>query len=182
MRSAESFIGQPVRSLQTMLQVLQKSGQSLPVIIPDGIYGQDTVSAVTAFQRQNNLPITGVTDLDTWERITDAYRAALIEIEKAPYVEVPLPNGMVMGYGDSSPYLFLVQSMLTVLANGYRCFEAPTHSGVIDTKTTNALHSFQELNGIRASGALDRMTWKHLAKQFTLEASRQSRSSEFHGF
>ena len=181
MRPPESFIGQPVRSLQTMLQILVHAGHKLPVVIPDGIYGRNTVAAITAFQRQNNLPITGITDLDTWEAIVAAYQTALIEVEKPPYIEVPLPSGMVFGYGDSSPYLYLVQGMLTVLSNGYLDCDPIPPSGVIDTATSNALRSFQTLAGINTTGALDRTTWKHLTKQFTLEANRQSRANKHTG-
>ena len=39
MRPAESFIEQPVRSLQTMLRVLAEDDQRLPTVVPDGIYG-----------------------------------------------------------------------------------------------------------------------------------------------
>lgn len=177
MRPPESFVGQPVRSLQTMLQILINAGHTLPSVIPDGIYGRNTVAAVTAFQRQNNLPITGVTDLDTWEAIVEAYQEAIIEIENPPYVEVPLSSRAVYGYGDSSPYLYLVQSMLTVLTNGYLTCEAPSQTGVIDTATINALRDFQTLAGLDATGALDRVTWKHLTKQFTLEANRQARAN-----
>ena len=52
MRPNESFIAQPVRSLQTMLRVIAEQDGDLPSAVPDGIYGNDTVAAVTAFQRR----------------------------------------------------------------------------------------------------------------------------------
>ncbi len=45
----ESFVGQPVRSLQTMLRIIAQQDAMQPGIIPDGIYGQQTVAAVSAF-------------------------------------------------------------------------------------------------------------------------------------
>ena len=48
MRPNESFVGQPVRSLQTMLRVIAEQDGALPSVVPDGIYGNDTVAAVTA--------------------------------------------------------------------------------------------------------------------------------------
>ena len=50
MREPESFIGQPIRSLQTMLRVIAENDPSHERIIPDGIYGPETVSAVSTFQ------------------------------------------------------------------------------------------------------------------------------------
>ena len=69
MRPGESFVGQPIRSLQTMLRVIAERDDRQPTIIPDGIYGPDTMTAVSAFQRNHGMPITGVADQDTWESI-----------------------------------------------------------------------------------------------------------------
>ena len=42
MKPTESFLGQPIRSLQTMLRVLAENDDEYKVLIPDGIYGPDT--------------------------------------------------------------------------------------------------------------------------------------------
>ena len=70
MRPNESFIGQPVRSLQTMLRVLAEQDERQPSVVPDGIYGPNTVTAVSAFQRRSGLPVTGITDLATAESLS----------------------------------------------------------------------------------------------------------------
>ena len=73
MRPDESFLQQPIRSLQTMLRVLAELDDRYLPVIPDGIYGQSTIAAVSNFQKNHGLPVTGVTDLDTWERISAEY-------------------------------------------------------------------------------------------------------------
>ena len=78
MRPGESFVGQPVRSLQTMLRVVAQTEDAQPSLIPDGIYGPQTTAAVSAFQRNRGLPATGVTDQATWDAIVAAYEPALI--------------------------------------------------------------------------------------------------------
>ena len=69
MRPDESFIDQPIRSLQTMLRVIARKDPAIPAVIPDGIYGQDTMRAVTAFQQLYGVPVTGIADQQTWEAI-----------------------------------------------------------------------------------------------------------------
>ena len=59
MRPGESFVMQPVRSLQTMLRVIAEDDNTLPTVVPDGIYGPSTMQAVSAFQRKYSLPVTG---------------------------------------------------------------------------------------------------------------------------
>ena len=88
MRPAESFIEQPVRSLQTMLRVLSENDSALPTVVPDGIYGPTTMHAVTAFQRQNGLPVTGIVDQRTWDAIVQVYEIAIIQVGKAEPIEI----------------------------------------------------------------------------------------------
>ncbi len=175
MRPPESFIGQSVRSLQTMLRVIAENDGHLPSIVPDGIYGPATMTSVSAFQRQHGLPVTGVTDQATWEAIVDAYDLAIVQVGKAAPIEIILEPGQVFCRGSSSPYLYLAQSMLQVLSQDYCNLQAPDHCGVLDTSTADALAAFQILAGLNPTGELDRMTWKYLVHHFTLIANRRSR-------
>lgn len=168
MRPPESFVGQPVRSLQTMLRVISEDDSRLPTVVPDGIYGPTTMTAVSAFQRQYGLPVTGIVDQQTWERIVDIYEPALIRVGKAEPIEIIMDPGQIYRRGDSSPYLYLLQSMLTQLSRDHPTIEAPTHSGILDDETAKSLLAFQILAGLEATGELDKITWKHLSKQFTL--------------
>ena len=103
MRPEDSFIEQPVRSLQTMLRVLAEDNKMQPTVVPDGIYGPDTTQAITTFQRRYGLPITGITNQQTWDRIVLEYESALIRISEAQPIEVIMDPGKVYRYGDSSP-------------------------------------------------------------------------------
>ena len=53
------LIGQPVRSLQTMLRELSFLYDFLPRLTPDGIFGERTLEAVMLFQREFFPPVTG---------------------------------------------------------------------------------------------------------------------------
>lgn len=175
MRPAESFIGQPVRSLQTMLRVLSKKDPSLPTVIPDGIYGPSTMQAVAAFQRKNELPGTGITDQATWNLIADAYDIAIVDIDQAESIEILIDPGVVYKEGDSNPYIYLLQSILTQLSNDHASIDTPPHTGVLDRQTAKSLSQFQELANISPTGQLDKFTWKHLVKQFALNAHHNLR-------
>ena len=174
MRQGESFVGQPVRSLQTMLRVLARDDPRLPAVVPDGIYGPATMNAVSAFQRQNGLPVTGVTDQITWERIVAAYEPSQIRVEKAQYIEIILDPGQVFRAGDANPYIYLLQSMLTQLSQDHPQIIAPGHSGVMDADTVDSLAGFQGLAGLPVTGEADKITWKHLSRHFTLNAHHKA--------
>ncbi len=174
MRPQESFIEQPVRSLQTMLRVIAQDDRSLPTVIPDGIYGPDTMTAVSAFQRKYGLPITGITDQITWDTIVSVYEPSLVRIGKAQPIEVLLDAGQVLSMGDSNPYVSLAQAMLMQLSEMNSAIVPPDVTGVVDTATADAVSEFQKLSGLAVTGEIDRITWKHLVLHFTLDAHRRN--------
>ena len=173
MRPNDSFVSQPIRSLQTMLRVIAEDDPTLPTVIPDGVYDQETITAVSAFQRRNGLPVTGVADQATWESVVDIYEEALVRIGKAAPIEIVLDPNQVFRLGDSSPYLYLLQSMLTYLSLSHPGITTPPHNGVLDSPTAEALAGFQLLAGLPPTGEMDKLTWKYLVNQFTLNANRQ---------
>lgn len=171
MRPPESFIGQPIRSLQTMLRVLAENDETYVPIIPDGIYGPETVRAVSTFQRNHGLPVTGMTDLATWEAVVSKYEPARIEQDAAHPLYIILEPKQVIRKGERHPNLYLVQAMLIVLAQIYESILPPESTGLLDDATADALVSFQALSALPMTGNLDKNTWKHLTLQYPLAAA-----------
>lgn len=178
MRPEESFISQPIRSLQTMLRVIAEDDASVPTVIPDGVYSRDTITAVSAFQRRFGIPSTGVTDQDTWDSIVEVYEDALIRVDKAAPIEIIFDPGQVFRLGDRSPYLYLMQSMLLYLSLSHPAISTPPHNGMLDSATAESLSGFQVLSGLSPTGDLDRKTWKYLVNLFTLNANLSNRQDE----
>lgn len=171
MRPDESFIQQPIRSLQTMLRVLSERDRQYLAVIPDGIYGQSTVAAVSAFQRNHGLPVTGVTDQLTWDAIAAEYEPALIHVTEAEPLWIILNPNQILRRGESSPYLYVAQALLLVLSQIYASIARPEVTGILDELTADALASFQELSGLPMTGELDKITWQQLALHFPLAAN-----------
>lgn len=65
--------GQKVQQMQEQLNLIGEFYNAIPVLTPDGIYGERTVEAVRVFQRLFDLPQTGIVDFPTWYRISDKY-------------------------------------------------------------------------------------------------------------
>ena len=176
MRPDESFVEQPVRSLQTMLRIISEDDPRLPTVIPDGIYGPATMIAVTAFQRREGIPVTGITDENTWTRIVAAYEPALIRVGKAEPIEILLEPGQVIILGESSPYVYLMQGMLAQLSQDHRDISQPGFDGILGPDTADSLRGFQQLAALPVTGTLDRITWQHLVRQFTLNAAHNAQT------
>ena len=74
--------GTPVRNLQNMLREISLFYNNIPLIIPDGIFGERTTETVRAFQEAYSLPATGEVDLITFEEIVRIKRLAEEGIKK----------------------------------------------------------------------------------------------------
>lgn len=170
MKPDESFLSQPIRSLQTMLRILAEQDDRYETLIPDGIYGPATVSAVSRFQRMNGLPVTGVTDQRTWDSVVSAHEAARIQVLEAELLEVVLDTNQQLRRGERHPHVRLVQALLAVLQDTYGSIGPVSHTGILDEPTSQALGTFQALSGLKVTGNLDKQTWKHLALQYPLAA------------
>lgn len=173
MREPESFISQPIRSLQTMLRVIAENDPLHERVIPDGIYGPETVGAVSTFQRLHGIPVTGVTDNATWDTIVEVYEEAIIQQAEAYPLFIVMNPKQVIRRGERHPNVYLVQAILAVLSDSYQSIGKPEFTGILDSTTSDSLASFQELSGLPMTGNLDKHTWKQLALQYPLAANLQ---------
>ncbi len=168
MRPPESFIAQPIRSLQTMLRIIGEDAGYTDNVVPDGIYGSSTMDAVSRFQRDYGLPVTGVTDQSTWEAIVTQYRPALVRINPAQPLQLILNPNQILRRGQSHPYLYLIQTMLLALSEIYGSVPVPQITGILDLPTAESIAAFQYLSNLPETGEVDKITWKHLALQYPL--------------
>ena len=178
MRPAESFIGQPIRSLQTMLRVIAEDDPSHLRLIPDGIYGPETVAAITRFQQKQGLPVTGVTDQRTWDAIVESYTPALVRQDSAWPLYILMDPGQVIRRNERHPNIYLIQGILAALSEIYGSISPPALTGTLDEATAEALTAFQQLSGLPETGHADKITWKHLALQYPLASAQTPGASD----
>ena len=170
MKPQESFVDQPIRSLQTMLRTIARIEPGQMNVMPDGIYGSQTAAAVRSFQRRMGLNPTGVVDQNTHAHIVRDYERAQVETAQAHPIRVTLEPGQVLRRGEGHPAVYLVQAMLTVLHDLVPSIPKPTHSGRLDAATTESLASFQTYADLPPTGELNKRTWKELSLHFSLAA------------
>lgn len=170
MRPDESFVGQPIRALQTMLRTIAQVDENQINVIPDGVYSQQTVDAVRSFQENKGLPPTGTADQNTWEKIVEAYRPARTEMLPAQPVYISLNPGKSFRRGDRHHHISLIQAMLQLLSRVYSQFPDLGLTGQFDGPTEEAVRLLQTLSGLPVNGILDKNTWKYLVLHHALAA------------
>lgn len=65
--------------LQLMLNTLSTAHPEIIAVEADGEFGPSTTAAVIAFQSLFGLPVTGIVDEDTWDKIVQVYQLYLME-------------------------------------------------------------------------------------------------------
>ena len=166
--------GQPVRSLQYMLNQLAIHNTKLVRLAVDGIFGERTLEAVMVFQRENNIPVTGVVDMGTWDAIRDAYLQAELSYGAPPPLNV-LPSGTyTAGEGAESEPMLIVQAMFASLTKKVSNFQ-PCHkfNGCNDGETHANIRIVQGLAGLPVNGVLDRATWSFLVQLYQALVTRE---------
>ena len=162
------LIGQPVRSLQTMLRELSYRYDFLPRLTPDGVFGERTLEAVMLFQREFFPPVTGRVDQATWDAIAALY------LRTRAYLAGPRP---LRGYPDGdftvqpdqdSVHLYLVQSMFRALARLLTGLQSAPVTGQNDAATQHNIRWVQQLDGRPQTGVLDQDSWNTISRLYTL--------------
>lgn len=158
----DMVINAPVKGLQTMLQAIAYALDTIPVVNPDGIFDSATEKAVRAFQQEYGLPVTGVVDEQTFNRIVEIYALAreLLAVAEAPVLHFPVP--LVITPGQSHPHVYLVQAMFTALHNEFPDYQSLNLTGTLDQKTEYNLRLLQQQSGLPVTGKLDKITWNRL--------------------
>ena len=164
--------GQPVRSLQYMLNQLAIHDPKLVRLAVDGVFGERTLEAVMVFQREYHPPVTGVVNLDTWDAIREAYIQIQLLYGAPPPLNV-LPNGTyTVDQGAEGEPVLIVQAMFAALTKKVSNFKSCKINGCNDGETHANIRVVQGLAGLPVTGVLDRATWSFLVQLYQALVTR----------
>ena len=163
---ATQFDRDAVTNLQKYLRQLSYFGDDGAKVPVDGIFEAATAEALRRYQRAVGLPVTGVADKETWERLYLDYVSSLSENSpSAPvYVFPRYPNNYTLSKGDEGfpveTAQYLLREMLILYGEEQL---APKPDGKFGDATAAATRRFQELHGLYPTGEIDKLTWNNLA-------------------
>ena len=160
-----------IRNLQRYLRQLSYVDGRIPSPPIDGVYDTATRASVTAFQKVEGLPETGVVDRDTWELLFLRYEESLRrEAAPVPIAHFPrLSPGYALRAGDESFLVRLIQYALGELSLIYDGTREVPQSGIYDEVTAAAVRGFQKRHRLPETGEVDRATWDALATVYNRE-------------
>ncbi len=176
--------GEKVSNLQFFLAVIGSVDASIPPVTIDGIFGEDTRAAVEAFQREYDLPVTGVADEETWDEIYDVFKGVadrvygreVFNVNGYPYPGEPLRTG------DRGENVLRIQRQLNAISNVNEEINPPDPDGIFGEDTARAVREFQTYYGLEPDGIVGRQTWGAIQQVFlSLFSAVNTSSKQFGG-
>lgn len=145
------YSGTDVKELQELLVELD---YETPV---DGWYKSETIAAVKAFQKDNNLTVDGLAGKNTFAALKQAQGADKPEETKA--TDKDLTNYPTIRRGATSDYVKELQEILITL--GYNLGISGV-DGKFGSKTQLAVRAFQKDKNLKVDGIVGKATWTAL--------------------
>lgn len=155
------------REVQNMLRIIGRSTGEDELVIPEnGILDTTTGNALRRFQSLYDIPVTGVADETTFNKLAEIYERELFRRgNTAPIRPYPVTENYELSLGERSELVFILQLMLNALSIHYNFAHIPVN-GTFDTLTEAAVRDFQKVNMLPVTGIVDRYTWKRLAEDY----------------
>lgn len=157
------FVGQPIRNVQSYLRRIAYEYEEIPLVIPDGIFGNRTKQSVTAFQKKFSMPQTGNIDNATWDRILAVY-CEIVERDMLPrQMRVFFYPGTRILPGEANDYLYPIQSVMLLLSKWFGNLGTIELTGINDAMTTAMVKKLQQIFTMEPDGVIDKKFWNRLA-------------------
>ncbi len=175
--------GADVRELQYFLNFLSIFNPQIPPLTIDGIFGTDTQNAVNAFQRANDIPITGIVTPQVWDVIYSAYVGAINSLPAGFLpVNVALYPGFPLRIGSEGEDVRIIQEYLNYISRTYTEIPRITPDGVFGQGTDEAVKAYQSLFGLTANGVVGSVTWNSIVDTFlVLFQGNERQNGQFSG-
>ena len=166
---SEGNTGEKVRILQYMLSVLAEFYQNLPFLDITGTFEARTKNAVISFQRNNQLPETGVVDSTTWDEIYRQF-IGIVDTVFLQNLATTIPAepfpGIVLKQGMSGPSITSLQQYLNTISLTHISITPVPVTGTFDEATVQAVREYQTFAGLPVTGQVDETVWNSIINTY----------------
>lgn len=153
----------PIYNLQVFLRTISDRYPSIPLVVPDGIYGNKTHNAVKEYQRIFSLKEDGITDFGTWNHILKTYDGIVEEKRHGNSVLIYPETGLSENSKSFKPTVMIMQVMINALAEFFENISLSSVSGYIDAATVKSIKSIQIISGMNPDGNITKKFWNNLS-------------------
>ncbi len=172
--------GEYVTLLQYYLALVGYFVPSVPIVTPDGVFGESTTESVRAFQRLGGLQQDGIVGADTWDLLYEAYLGILDVLPETK--AIALYPGTVLTQGASGESVSLIQRRLNAIGQVYTTIPEVSPTGYFGSQTSRAVREFQRIFGIRQTGYVGLLTWNEIGSVYDdISSDSSDQAGQFAG-
>lgn len=175
-----SYPGTPVRRgdsgdnviiIQSSLNRISQDYPLIPKINPvDGIFGEQTETAVRRFQEIFNLAVDGIVGRATWNKLVLLYVGITnlneLESEGVRLFGRSLEYPDAIEEGNQGEKVTILQYFLSVIAQFNNAIPFIEITGEFGPETKNAVIAFQQLYNLPQTGIVNAITWDQIYNAF----------------
>lgn len=157
-----------ILEFQGYLRNISRYDSDIPTVIPDGIFGEETVNSLKAFQRKQGLRDTGTVDFQTWEKLVGENRKAVfffsLPEQTAPITDEDFP----LREGKETHLNYNLNLMLSHLGRNYSNFDILEVNDIFSPQTRAQVIVFQKVTDKEKTGEVDKELWNSLSQLYLI--------------
>ena len=143
---SEGSSGEGVLTVQYYLSYIAQFVPTVTAVAYDGSFGPATADAVRSFQGTYSLPVTGIVDRLTWDRMENVYYGYVRELDYEFRVGRILPYpGRIITAGTEGSDVRVLQEYLNYIASAYPDIPRVNVDGVYGPATEAQVQAFRQL-------------------------------------
>ncbi|MCL2619497.1 MAG: peptidoglycan-binding protein [Defluviitaleaceae bacterium] len=173
----EGATGESVRQIQDALSRLSRCQPRLWIMNVDGNFGAGTRDGIFTFQSIFGLPITGVVNSVTWERLmreaSNCTAGGSSGGGGGTQPSIPPYPGSPLRFGNQGESVRQIQRAINHIAPRHpgRLWIIP-ESGIFGEQTRDAIFAFQSIFGLGIDGIVGPNTWNRLMQEASQDGVR----------
>lgn len=154
---------QAIYEAQGYLRNISRAFGEIPLLVPDGIYGEETEKTVLAFQQRGGLEQTGIINYETWTAIVNENDTAVFVASETTFID---KEKLPLRRGDKDNAVYHLKTMLLYLGQNYGNFVALAVNDEFDDETEKSVRQWQRVIRTEETGEVDKLTWERLVEWY----------------
>lgn len=154
-----------IREVQKFLYVISDSvNTAVPRVAIDGIYGEETESAVRVFQEIYGHGVSGKVDRETFDSLYSLYSEALIDIRVSDFLLTNEGFPIVLGMQNND--VIAVHLLISELGKTYKDIGyVNVKSTYFSTDSKNAVMELQKIFNVPVTGEVDKLFFLRMRQE-----------------
>ncbi len=150
--------GLQIQVLQYYLAIITYFDDRIPQVYINGVFDEDTLEAVKAFQTIYGLTSDGIVGKQTWLKLREIYGQTLASLPSTQPDKDQLFPDRYLGLGKSGPEVRQLQTLLNEAAKSNDYIPPIAVDGDFGTATQQAVLAVQMANNLTPSGVVGPIT------------------------